>query len=90
MDNDRNRSLSLDEFKKGVSDYGLKVEDDVLKKLFEQLDTDGSGSLDFEEFLQALRVGGLCFHLYFISVILHNRSSSTGFVRVHFNVLVFS
>lgn len=55
MDNDGNRSLSLEEFKKGVKDYGLSLDDELLNQLFAQLDKDGSGSLDFEEFIQALR-----------------------------------
>ncbi|XP_045160226.2 calcyphosin-like protein [Mercenaria mercenaria] len=55
MDDDRNRSLSFEEFRKGITDYGLQMEEDVTKKLFEQLDKDKNGSLDFEEFLQALR-----------------------------------
>ena len=60
MDDDESKSLCFKEFKKGIHDYGLLMEDDVIKTLFEQLDKDGSGSLDFDEFLKALRVS--CFY----------------------------
>jgi Ca2+-binding EF-hand superfamily protein len=56
MDDDSNKQLSLDEFRKGLTGYGLMIDEEITKKLFEQLDKDKSGSLDFDEFLQALRV----------------------------------
>ncbi|XP_060551461.1 calcyphosin-like protein [Ruditapes philippinarum] len=55
MDDDSNKQLSLDEFRKGLTGYGLMIDEEITKKLFEQLDKDKSGSLDFDEFLQALR-----------------------------------
>ena len=56
MDDDGNRSLDLAELKKGIHDYGCIMEKDEVKELFETLDKDNSGSLDFDEFLVALRV----------------------------------
>jgi len=56
IDDDGNRSLSIAEFKKGCRDYGLELEPDAIQQLFRQLDRDGSGSIDFDEFLRALRV----------------------------------
>lgn len=55
MDDDGSRSLDYKEFNKGIHDYGLDMEKDVIQKLFGDLDKDGSGSLDFDEFLKALR-----------------------------------
>ena len=46
----------MKEFTKGLRDYGLVVDASVVKQLFSELDADGSGSLDFDEFLEALRV----------------------------------
>lgn len=60
MDDDESKSLDFREFKKGIHDYGLLMEDTVIKELFEQLDKDGSGCLDFDEFLKALRVSFVC------------------------------
>jgi hypothetical protein len=57
MDDDRNRKLSFDEFKKGVDEYGLNLSRDEVQYLFKQFDTDHDGSINYEEFLQRLRVG---------------------------------
>ena len=56
MDDDESKSLDIKEFKKGIHDYGLLIEDTVITELFNSLDKDGSGTLDFDEFLKALRV----------------------------------
>lgn len=73
MDDDESKSLDFKEFKKGIHDYGLLMEDEVIKQLFEQLDKDGSGCLDFDEFLKALRVRVLSLYKSVIlpSVISH-------------------
>ena len=63
MDDDESRSLDFKEFKKGIHDYGLLMEDCTIKELFEKLDADSSGMLDFDEFLKALRV--------YITIFLH-------------------
>jgi hypothetical protein len=56
MDDDGNRKLDFNEFKKGIHDYGLNLEPEEIRELFNHFDTDKSGSLDFDEFLKALRV----------------------------------
>lgn len=55
MDDDGSKSLDLEEFKKGLHDYGLSVEPAEAKTIFEQFDKDGNGTLSFDEFLVALR-----------------------------------
>ncbi|XP_074640343.1 calcyphosin-like protein isoform X2 [Tubulanus polymorphus] len=55
MDDDRSRSLDFNEFKKGIENYGLQLETNEIREMFEELDRDNSGSLDFEEFLKAVR-----------------------------------
>ncbi|XP_060551463.1 calcyphosin-like protein isoform X2 [Ruditapes philippinarum] len=55
MDDDGNRSLDVNEFMKGVRDYGVMMEKDEIKEAFGMLDKDGSGTIDFDEFLKALR-----------------------------------
>ena len=56
FDDDGSRSLDMKEFKKGVKDYGVDIDNAQAERCFQQLDKDGSGTLDFDEFLIALRV----------------------------------
>lgn len=56
MDDNNNRSLDFKEFVKGLNDYGVLMEKDEAATLFQQFDRDGSGTIDFDEFLITLRV----------------------------------
>uniref|UniRef100_A0A671VDX0 Calcyphosine-like b n=1 Tax=Sparus aurata TaxID=8175 RepID=A0A671VDX0_SPAAU len=56
MDDDNSRSLDLKEFLKGLNDYGILMEKQEAMALFQQFDRDGSGTIDFDEFLITLRV----------------------------------
>eukprot|EP00128_Syssomonas_multiformis_P004487 Colp12_sorted_trinity150504_noHs@6078 len=55
IDDDGSRCLDFNEFKKGMSDFGLKFTNKELKELFDLFDRDHSGSIDFDEFLCELR-----------------------------------
>jgi len=56
MDDDESRSLDRKEFAKGIHDYGLtEMDQDTINELFEKFDKDGSGTVDFDEFLVNLR-----------------------------------
>ena len=57
MDDDRNRKLSKEEFRKGVEEYGLHFTKNEIDDLFRAMDSDQSDSIDYEEFLRRLRVG---------------------------------
>ena len=65
MDDDNNKTLSLAEFGKGLRDYGVPLEKPDIKKMFDAFDEDGSGNIDFDEFLIKLRVSSwdLCHQL---------------------------
>lgn len=56
MDDDASHSLEYAELAKGINDYGLMMDKERIKELFQTLDKDNSGSVSFDEFLQALRV----------------------------------
>ena len=43
------------EFKKGLHDYGLSIEESEAKALFARFDKDGNGTVSFDEFLENLR-----------------------------------
>lgn len=55
MDDDNNKTLSFAEFKKGLGDYGVPLDKQEVQKMFDAFDSDGSGSIDFDEFLIKLR-----------------------------------
>ena len=48
--------MQFDEFKKGIHDYGLTYTNDEIKEVFNAFDRDHSGTIDFDEFLERLRV----------------------------------
>uniref|UniRef100_A0A8C1JIY5 Calcyphosine-like b n=1 Tax=Cyprinus carpio TaxID=7962 RepID=A0A8C1JIY5_CYPCA len=56
MDDDNSRTLDMKEFLKGLSDYGVLIEKEEAMNLFQRFDKDGSGFIDFDEFLITLRV----------------------------------
>jgi len=55
MDDDGNRTLDFQEFKKGLHDYGADVTKIESQEMFAAFDKDGSGTIDFDEFLTNLR-----------------------------------
>jgi Ca2+-binding EF-hand superfamily protein len=68
MDDDRDRKLSLDEFRKGVEEYGLNFSRSEIDELFRLIDIDHNGNIDYEEFLRKLRVYIYLLFLNFISI----------------------
>lgn len=56
MDDDGNKSLCSNEFRKGLRDYGVHIDNPLADELFSRFDKDASGTIDFDEFLIALRV----------------------------------
>lgn len=48
--------LDKNEFSKGCRDFGAKLSKEEVDEIFTLIDKDGSGEIDFDEFLVALRV----------------------------------
>ncbi|KAG1700920.1 Calcyphosin-like protein [Nymphon striatum] len=55
MDDDGGKTLQIEEFYKGLLDYGVTLNETEVKEIFALLDRDGSGNIDYEEFIIALR-----------------------------------
>ena len=55
MDDDNSRTISLLEFKKGMKDFRVEVSEDDMERLFNSIDRDCSGQLDYDELLRAIR-----------------------------------
>jgi Ca2+-binding EF-hand superfamily protein len=76
IDDDKNHLLSSSEFTKAMRETNLGLSQDEINALFQYFDSDGNGSIDFEEFLQGVRVSGyhlvvcyswlICFSLFFL------------------------
>lgn len=56
IDDNGDKTLSLEEFAKGLRDSGLEVDDAEAEEIFNTFDTDGSGSINMTEFLIGIRV----------------------------------
>ena len=56
MDDDGSHNLNMEEFSKGITETGLQLNEEDTKKLFNAFDKDGSGSVNYDEFLVAIRV----------------------------------
>lgn len=56
MDDDGSKSLDFQEFQKGLENYGVSVGKDKAQQIFAMMDKDGSGTINFDEFLEKLRV----------------------------------
>ena len=64
MDDNNNQTLSYGEFQKAMMECDLNLDKNNLQILFTYFDKDSSGDIDFEEFLQGLKVP------YHISIII--------------------
>lgn len=66
IDDSGNRVLDYNEFIKGCHDYGIPLSKDEIAEAFKTMDRNQSGSIDFDEFLVALRVRKVVFSFTFM------------------------
>jgi Ca2+-binding EF-hand superfamily protein len=55
MDDNENKSLEYTEFTKAIKDFRIECPDSELQRLFTAFDLDGSGNVDYDEFLRIIR-----------------------------------
>ncbi|OMJ71856.1 hypothetical protein SteCoe_29828 [Stentor coeruleus] len=55
MDDDNSHTLSLNEFKKGCRDFRVDLPEAEITKLFNAIDRDRSGVVDYDELIRAIR-----------------------------------
>ena len=56
MDNNKNKSLDAEELESGLRDFGINLNSEQVGVLVKYFDKDGSGNINFNEFLSAIRV----------------------------------
>jgi Ca2+-binding EF-hand superfamily protein len=55
MDDDGSKSLSFSEWKKGMNEMDIELNDAEMRNLFHHFDKDSDGYVNFEEFIQGVR-----------------------------------
>ena len=55
MDDDRSKDLDEYEFRKGIRDFRVNIQDKDIDKLFNIFDRDRSGKINYDEFLRGVR-----------------------------------
>ena len=55
-DDDGSHTLNLEELTEALQNFGLEVSEDEVGEIFSSMDEDGTGSINYDEFLDKLRV----------------------------------
>ena len=55
LDDSKNRKIEPAELENGLRDFGVNLNDVQISVLAKHFDRDGSGSIDFDEFLRTIR-----------------------------------
>ena len=74
LDNNKNKSLDAEELEHGLRDFGINLNTEQVGVLVKFFDKDGSGSINFNEFLSAIRVSNRDEFYFFIGPIERNEN----------------
>ena len=55
MDDNGNHQLDVDDFRWGLIDFGIQISKEEASQVLTAFDRDGNGTVDFNEFLVAIR-----------------------------------
>ena len=55
MDDNNSGNIDMYEFKKAVKDFRIELNDQEIQQVFSAFDRDGSGSIDYDEFVRGVR-----------------------------------
>ena len=75
MDASGNNKLEAEEFRQGLGEFGIDITPEDCQQMMNKMDSNHDGSIDFQEFLRALKVSYFSFLLYSFSIF--NRETST-------------
>ena len=65
LDQNKDKKLDFTEFQEGLKECGIEVSAAVARECFDRIDSDRSGTINFDEFLIALRVRACTFFPFF-------------------------
>lgn len=54
MDDNNSGSLDINEFRKGIHDFQIDIDEKDIDGLFKAFDVDGSGQINFDEFIRVV------------------------------------
>lgn len=55
MDDNNSKSIDMSEFRKAVRDFKIDLNDNEIQTVFNAFDRDGSGEIDYDEFVRGVR-----------------------------------
>ena len=55
MDDDDSQTITLQEFKKAIRDFKIDLNETEIRQVFQTFDRDGSGEIDYDEFVRGVR-----------------------------------
>jgi Ca2+-binding EF-hand superfamily protein len=71
IDENKSKTLSFEEFKRGINDHNLNLSIEEINDLFNLYDKDESGSVCYEEFIQSVRVRLIKTKIRFVPLKIH-------------------